>query len=57
MTQHHDLDMTQHHDLDMTQHHDLDMTQHQDLDILGGVGPGEQGQPALDPGEHQITES
>jgi hypothetical protein len=31
------------------------VTQHQDLDVLGGVGAGEQRQPAQHAGEHQDT--
>jgi hypothetical protein len=38
------------------QHGDL-VTQHQDLDVLGGVGAGEQRQPAQHAKEHQVDES
>ena len=33
------------------------VAEHQDLDILGGVGAGEQRQPAQDAGEHQVREA
>jgi hypothetical protein len=38
------------------QHGDL-VTQHQDLDVLGGVGAGEQRQPAQHANEKQIGKS
>jgi hypothetical protein len=38
------------------QHGDF-VTQDQDLDVLGGVGAGEQRQPAQHAGEHQVRES